>query len=52
MSSEKIVACNNSGCIKKDECERYRLYKNGDKEYTTNSGTAQKGCKKFLQIES
>jgi hypothetical protein len=46
---EKVVACNNSNCKEKDRCERYRLYKAGAKEYTTNGGNPNKGCKKFIQ---
>ncbi len=46
---KKILACNNDECIKKDECKRYKLYIDGTTEYSTNSGTAQKGCKKFIQ---
>ena len=46
---KKILACNNDKCIKKDECKRYKLYLDGAKEYSTNGGTPQKGCKKFIQ---
>ena len=46
---EKIIACNNNKCIKKDECKRYELFKNGAKEYTTNGGTKEKGCGKFIK---
>jgi len=51
MSSENIVACNNDKCIKKDKCQRYKLFKEGAKEFTTNGGNAQKGCKKFIEIQ-
>jgi len=44
-----VLACNNSKCIKKDKCKRYKLYVDGAKEYSTNSGTPEKGCKKFIQ---
>ena len=47
--AEKIVACNNSKCIKKDQCKRYDLFLKGAKEFTTNGGTPEKGCKKFIQ---
>lgn len=43
------MACNNSTCIKSTECERYDLFKNEVKEFTTNGGTKEKGCKKFIQ---
>ena len=48
--AEKILACNNDICLKKDECERYRLFKAGAKEAKTNSGTETKGCGKFIKI--
>jgi len=51
MSNEKIVACNNDKCIKRNQCQRYKLFKEGAKEFTTNGGNAQKGCKKFIPIE-
>ena len=44
-----VLACNNSKCIKKDECKRNQLYIDGAKEYSTNGGTPEKGCKKFIQ---
>ena len=47
---EKILACNNDSCLKKDECERYRLYKAGASEYKKNGGNPQKGCGKFIAI--
>ena len=52
MQKENITACNNEKCMKKDECERYRLWKNGAKEFTTNSGNEHKGCGKFIQSKS
>jgi len=45
------LACNNDRCINKDRCERYRLFKQGAKEYSTNGGTPEKGCKKFIEIK-
>ncbi len=48
--NKKILACNNSECVKKDSCKRYKLFIDGAKDYSTNSGTPQKGCKKFIQI--
>ncbi len=46
---EKIIACDNKQCIKRDECERARLYDNGEKEYKTFSGTQEKGCGKYIK---
>jgi len=46
---EKILACNNETCMKRNECERYRLFKEGEKEYKTNGGTPSKGCGKFIK---
>lgn len=46
---KKILACNNSKCIKKDKCQRYKLFLDGAKEYSTNGGTPEKGCGKFIQ---
>jgi len=48
--AEKILACDNSICVKRNECERYRLFKEGDKNCKTNSGTEVKGCGKFIKI--
>ncbi len=48
--AEKILACDNDICLKKDECERFRLFKAGAKECKTNSGTETKGCGKFIKI--
>lgn len=49
MQQEKITACNNEKCIKKDECERFSLWQKGAKEFTTNNGNESKGCGKFIQ---
>ena len=46
---EKILACDNDNCMKKGECERYRLFKEGQKDYKTHNGTPQKGCGKFIE---
>jgi len=46
---EKILACNNEKCVKNIECERYRLFKSGEKEYKTHGGTPDKGCGKFIK---
>jgi len=50
-SGEKILACNNSKCVKRNECKRYELFEKGAKEYSTNGGTPEKGCKKFIPRE-
>ncbi|MBE0495355.1 MAG: hypothetical protein IBX45_02975 [Campylobacterales bacterium] len=49
MEQEVVLACNNSRCIKKDECLRYKLFLEGAKEFSTNGGNEEKGCKKFIQ---
>jgi len=49
---EKLLACNNGNCIKKDECERYKLFKDGAKEYKRNGGNKTKGCGKFVPLKS
>lgn len=46
---KKTLACNNDKCIKRNECKRYKLFLDGAKEYSTNGGTPEKGCKKFIQ---
>lgn len=46
-----ILACNNDKCIKRDECKRHKLYEEGAKEYSTNGGTPEKGCKKFIPLD-
>ncbi len=48
--AEKILACNNKICIANDICARYKLYKDGQKEYKTHSGTKVKKCGKFIEI--
>jgi hypothetical protein len=51
MNKETILACNNEICKMHAVCLRYSLFKNGAKEYSTNGGTPQKGCKKFILRE-
>jgi len=46
---EKILACNNEICKVKNECERYRLYKEGAKDYKTHNGKEHKGCGQFIE---
>ncbi|MCK5294923.1 MAG: hypothetical protein KAJ49_09740 [Arcobacteraceae bacterium] len=46
---EKVLACDNEICKEKDNCERYRLYKAGEKEYKTHNGKKHKGCGQFIQ---
>ena len=48
--SEKILACDNENCKMKNECQRYKLYKDGEKKYKTHGGTKEKGCGKFIQL--
>lgn len=48
--SEKILACDNSECMKKDECERSELYRNGAQEFKTFNGNPNKGCGKFIKL--
>jgi len=48
--SETIVACDNNICLKKDTCERKRLYDNGAKVFKTFNGKPHKGCGKFIEI--
>lgn len=49
---EKIIACNNSECKFHNKCKRYYLFENGAKEFTTNSGDKQHGCKKFIPMDN
>jgi hypothetical protein len=51
MKNETILACNNEKCKMHSVCLRYSLFKDGVKEYSTNGGTPQKGCKKFIPRE-
>lgn len=48
--SEQIEACNNDICMKKDECERYRLFKNGQTYVRRFNGKPHKGCGQFIKI--
>ncbi len=48
---EKILACDNKKCLKSQECERYRLFSEGEKEFKTHGGTPDKGCGKFIKIK-
>ena len=49
---EKILACDNEICKVKDECERYKLFKEGAKEYKTHNGKVHKGCGQFIKLVS
>jgi hypothetical protein len=43
------IGCNNQECIKKDDCKRQTIAKNGTaKEIRSFSGTKEKGCKNFI----
>ena len=51
MSISKDVGCKNSECIKRDECLRQLIYKNGiAKEIKSFGGNKDKGCGKFIAI--
>jgi len=50
--SEKILACDNEICFEKDNCERYRLWKAGAKDFKTHNGKAHKGCGQFIPIKN
>ena len=47
---ERILACDNDICKVKDECERYRLFKEGQQDYKTHNGKPHKGCGQFIAI--
>ena len=46
-----IEACDNKICLKKDECERYKLFKNGQTYFKTFNGKPHKGCGSFISIK-
>jgi len=48
--NEEIEACNNDICLKKDECERYRLFKSGQTFVRRFNGKPHKGCGQFIKI--
>jgi|GEM_PF-572827 hypothetical protein len=50
--SEKILACDSEICFEKDNCERYRLWKAGAKDFKTHNGKAHKGCGQFIPIKN
>ena len=39
--AETVLGCDNDKCIAHKECERYRLFKAGQKEYKTHGGKLQ-----------
>ncbi|BDY12356.1 hypothetical protein [Hydrogenimonas cancrithermarum] len=44
------VGCRNEECVKKDECKRQEIAKNGTaREVRSFGGTPEKGCGKFIQ---
>jgi len=52
MSVPEDVGCKNEICIRKDECMRQVIHKNGSaKEVKSFGGNKQKGCGKFLPIK-
>jgi hypothetical protein len=48
---EETEACNNDVCLKKDECERYKLFLNGQTYVKRFNGKAHKGCGQFIKIK-
>ena len=52
MAVPEDVGCKNEKCIKKDECKRQVIYKNGTaREVKSFGGNEEKGCGKFIPIE-
>jgi len=47
----EIEACSNDICLKKDECERSKLFLNGQIFQKRFNGKAHKGCGQFIKIE-
>jgi len=47
---DEIEACSNEICKKKDECERRRLFLNGQTFQKRFNGKAHKGCGQFIKI--
>ncbi len=46
------VGCDNQECIQKDECKRNLIARQKEaREIKTFSGTAEKGCGKFIPLE-
>jgi len=46
------VGCDNQECIQKDECKRNQIAREGKaREVKTFSGTAEKGCGKFIPLD-
>jgi hypothetical protein len=44
------IGCNNKECIKKEECKRTQIARNGTAvDIKTFGGTKEKGCGKFLE---
>ena len=48
--SQEIEACNNDICMKKDECERYKLFINGQTFVRRFNGKPHKGCGQFIKL--
>ncbi len=51
-SNGNLLACNNDTCIKKEECLRFKLYKDGANEQKSFNGNPGKGCGKFVKYEN
>jgi len=52
MAVPEDVGCENQECIKKDECKRTLIARDGTaREVKSFGGSAEKGCGKFIEIE-
>ncbi len=53
MGVPENVGCKNEECIKRDECKRQAIYKNGTAaEVKVFGGNREKGCGKFIPLEN
>jgi len=52
MAVAENIGCKNESCIKRSECKRALIYKDGTAvEIKSFGGTPQKGCGKFIAIK-
>ncbi len=52
MSVPEDVGCENKICIKRNECNRNKIAREGKaREVKTFGGTEEKGCGKFIPIK-
>jgi hypothetical protein len=50
MAIAEDIGCENTVCIRKDECQRQVIFINGTaREIKRFGGTPEKGCGKFLE---